>query len=57
MAASPINWRVSQIRPGHRGIRHRSVLVSMGKTRVLCGVTIEEAVPRWMKEQRVPGAG
>jgi ribonuclease PH len=32
-----------------------SVLVSMGKTRVLCGVTIEEAVPRWMKEQRVPG--
>jgi len=32
-----------------------SVLVSMGKTRVLCGVTIEETVPRWMKEQRVPG--
>ncbi len=32
-----------------------SVLVSMGKTRVICGVTIEEAVPRWMKEQRVPG--
>ena len=32
-----------------------SALVSMGKTRVLCGVTIEEAVPRWMKEQRVPG--
>ena len=32
-----------------------SVLISMGKTRVLCGVTIEEAVPRWMKEQRVPG--
>src|SRR5215471_3875513 len=32
-----------------------SVLVSMGKTRVLCGVTIEEVVPRWMKEQRVPG--
>jgi ribonuclease PH len=28
-----------------------SVLVSMGKTRVICAVTIEEAVPRWMKEQ------
>src|SRR5205085_7468739 len=32
-----------------------SVLISMGKTRVLCGVTIEETVPRWMKEQRVTG--
>jgi ribonuclease PH len=27
-----------------------SVLVSMGNTRVICGVMIEEAVPRWMKE-------
>jgi ribonuclease PH len=32
-----------------------SVLVSMGNTRVVCGVTIEEAVPRWMKEQNVTG--
>src|SRR5438105_8533935 len=32
-----------------------SVLISMGATRVLCGVMIEEAVPRWMKEQRVSG--
>jgi ribonuclease PH len=32
-----------------------SVLVSMGNTRVICGVTIEEAVPRWMKEQSVTG--
>jgi ribonuclease PH len=27
-----------------------SVLVAMGNTRVICGVTIEEVVPRWMKE-------
>ena len=27
-----------------------SVLVSMGNTRVICGVTVEEVVPRWMKE-------
>jgi len=27
-----------------------SVLVAMGNTRVICGVMIEEAVPRWMKE-------
>ena len=32
-----------------------SVLVSIGQTRVICGVTIEEVVPRWMKEQGVTG--
>ena len=32
-----------------------SVLVSMGNTRVICGVMIEENVPRWMKEQGISG--
>ena len=32
-----------------------SVLVSMGNTRVICGVMIEDGVPRWMKEQGVIG--
>src|SRR5947208_3986503 len=32
-----------------------SVLVSMGNTRVICGVMIEETVPRWMKEKSVIG--
>ena len=32
-----------------------STLVEWGNTRVICGVTIEEAVPRWMKEQNVSG--
>ena len=32
-----------------------SVLVSMGNTRVICGVMVEEGVPRWMKEQQVIG--
>ena len=32
-----------------------SVLVSMGNTRVICAVAIEEVVPRWMKEQAVTG--
>jgi ribonuclease PH len=32
-----------------------STLIEWGKTRVICGVTIEESVPRWMKEQRVEG--
>jgi ribonuclease PH len=32
-----------------------STLIEWGKTRVICGVTIEENVPRWMKEQKVAG--
>jgi ribonuclease PH len=32
-----------------------SALVTMGNTRVICGVTIEDNVPRWMKEQGVTG--
>lgn len=32
-----------------------SVLVATGNTRVICAATIEPGVPRWMKEQNVPG--
>jgi ribonuclease PH len=32
-----------------------SLLVAMGNTRVICGVMIEESVPRWMKDQGVTG--
>lgn len=32
-----------------------SVLVSFGSTKVICAVTIEEDVPRWMKMQKVEG--
>jgi ribonuclease PH len=32
-----------------------SVLVSSGDTRVICSAMVEEAVPRWMKAQNVPG--
>ena len=46
----PINFEL-HVAPHASG----SVLVSMGKTRVICAVTIEEAVPRWMKEQGVTG--
>ncbi len=49
-----------QVRPVHFELNiapHAtgSVLISLGKTRVICGVTIEEIVPRWMKEQGVTG--
>jgi ribonuclease PH len=30
-----------------------STLVEWGDTRVICGVTVEESVPRWMKEQKI----
>src|SRR5277367_5044479 len=32
-----------------------SVLASCGRTQVICAVTVEENVPRWMKEQKVTG--
>jgi ribonuclease PH len=32
-----------------------STLIEWGNTRVICGVTIDEMVPRWMKEQGVTG--
>jgi ribonuclease PH len=46
----PINFELN-VAPYASG----SVLVSMGKTRVICSVTIEDGVPRWMKEQGVTG--
>jgi ribonuclease PH len=32
-----------------------SVLIDMGQTRVLCAASIEDGVPRWMREQGVSG--
>jgi ribonuclease PH len=32
-----------------------STLIEWGNTRVICGVMIEESVPRWMKEQEATG--
>ena len=32
-----------------------SALIEMGETHVLCSASIEEGVPRWMREQRVTG--
>src|SRR4029077_2229854 len=46
----PLNFELN-VAPHASG----SVLVSMGNTRLICAVTFEEAVPRWMKEQGVTG--
>tara|TARA_Y100001934_G_scaffold159065_1_gene190086 strand:+ start:1956 stop:2702 length:747 start_codon:yes stop_codon:yes gene_type:complete len=32
-----------------------STLIEWGDTRVICSATVEQAVPRWMKEQQVEG--
>jgi len=54
------NRRLDQLRP-LRFQNHiapyatGSTLIEWGNTRIICGVTIEETVPRWMKEQSVTG--
>jgi ribonuclease PH len=46
----PINF-IPGIAPHATG----SVLVGFGNTRVICAATVEDGVPRWMKEKSVPG--
>lgn len=41
--------------PGVAPAAEASVLACFGNTRVICAVTVEEDVPRWMKAQHVPG--
>jgi ribonuclease PH len=54
------NRQSHEIRPVtlERGIAPHaqgSVLISFGNTKVICAATIEESVPRWMKEQNKTG--
>jgi ribonuclease PH len=51
----PDQLRPISFTPGIAPHATGSVLVAFGNTRVICAATIEEAVPRWMKEQSVPG--
>ncbi len=56
----PDNRQNDQLRPisftpGIAPNATASVLVAFGNTRVICAVTIEEDVPRWMKMQKVEG--
>jgi ribonuclease PH len=65
MAESPATVRsdgrqANQLRPlrfqnGIAPYATGSTLIEWGNTRVICGVTIEDIVPRWMKEQNVAG--
>ena len=52
---TPAQLRPVTFTPGFAPNATGSVLVSTGETRVICSAMVEEAVPRWMKEQQVPG--
>ena len=51
----PSELRKIALEPGIAPNAQGSVLCSFGNTRVICAVSIEETVPRWMKEQGVDG--
>jgi len=51
----PDQLRPVRFLPGIAPAAAGSVLVEWGNTRVICAVTVEEEVPRWMKEQEVSG--
>lgn len=47
--------RPLKIHPNYVATPAGSVLIEMGKTRVICAASVEDGVPRWMKEQKVVG--
>jgi ribonuclease PH len=52
---SPDQLRPLSFTPGFAPHATGSVLVATGNTRVICSAMVEEAIPRWMKEQKVSG--
>ncbi len=51
----PSELRKIALEPGIAPNAQGSVLCCFGNTRVICAASIEESVPRWMKEQGVEG--
>jgi len=47
--------RPVKLTPGYSDYAEGSVLIEVGKTRVLCNATIEAGVPRWMQVQGKSG--
>ncbi len=43
--------RPVELTPGYQEFAEGSVLISMGKTRVLCSATVQECVPNWLRGQ------
>lgn len=51
----PDRIRPVRMEPGVAPHAAGSVRIALGNTQVICAVTIQEEVPRWMKAQKVPG--
>jgi ribonuclease PH len=51
----PDQLRPVKIHPRYVAPPAGSVLIEMGNTRVICAASVEEGVPRWMKEQGAKG--
>lgn len=51
----PDQLRPVTLQPGIAPAATGSCLISFGNTQVICGVTIEDKVPAWMRYQKVPG--
>jgi ribonuclease PH len=51
----PDQLRPVRIHPRYVARPAGSVLIEMGNTRVICAASVEEGVPRWMKEQGAKG--
>ncbi|NQU10853.1 ribonuclease PH, partial [bacterium] len=52
--------RANDLRPvrlvtGYVSPPEGSVLIEVGQTKVLCAASVEESVPRWMREQKKTG--
>jgi ribonuclease PH len=47
--------RPVQITPNFNAYAEGSILFAIGETQVLCNLTIEDTVPRWMQVQNKPG--
>jgi ribonuclease PH len=51
----PDELRPVRIHPNYVKQPAGSALIEMGDTRVLCAASVEEGVPRWMRDQDKPG--
>ena len=51
----PAEQRPFTIRPDFQSYPAGSVLIEIGKTRVICAASVRNSVPRWMREQNVSG--
>jgi ribonuclease PH len=51
----PDQLRPVRFQPGIAPAAAGSILIEWGQTRVICAISVEAEVPRWMKEQQVSG--